>query len=73
ASIAVNGESFIKSTTPSKRSAAHALRGLLKKSGSLLSRFDVTHDAFNIVPSTWRLDLNVFSKPKRALNYSEVP
>ncbi len=60
-------------TTPLKRSAAHALRGLLKTSSPLLPRFDVTHDAFNIVPSAWRLDLNVFRKPKRALNYSEVP
>jgi len=50
ASIAVNGKSFIKSTTPSKRSAAHALRGLLKKSSSVLPRFDVTRYAFNVAP-----------------------
>jgi len=45
ASIAVNGEPFIKSTTPSKRSAAHA-----KKSSSVLPRFDVTRYAFNVAP-----------------------
>jgi hypothetical protein len=50
ASIAVNGESFIKSTTPSKHSAAHALRGLLKKSSSMLPRFGVTRYAFNVAP-----------------------
>jgi len=46
---------------------------LLKKSSSLLQRLGVTRYAFNTAPSTWRLDLNAFSKLKRALNYSEVP
>jgi|GEM_PF-6416101 len=31
AAIEMNGESFIKSTTPSKRSVACVLRGLLKR------------------------------------------
>ncbi|MCD8530854.1 MAG: hypothetical protein LRY66_05710 [Saccharospirillaceae bacterium] len=48
ASIAVIGETFIKPTTSSKRSAAHALWGLLKKSSSVLPRFDVTRYAFDL-------------------------
>ncbi|MBU2037795.1 MAG: hypothetical protein KKH95_01530 [Gammaproteobacteria bacterium] len=50
ASVEVNGESFIKSTTPSKRSAVHALWGLLKKPSPVLPRFGVTRYAFNVAP-----------------------
>lgn len=68
ASIEVNGKSFMRSTTQLKRSAASALRGLLEKTSLVLPLLGVTSYAWK-----QRVALIFFSKPKRVLNWSEVP
>lgn len=75
----MNGEPFNKSAILSKRPSAHTLRDLLKKSSSALLRFDVTRNAFKVVPGSERfqsaekgaylfgaaLDLWFFSAPDK--------